>query len=416
MAEKKEAERILSDPPEEKEKRAKKLEKKKKSAMADPRDYEDYKNSIPEDEIWTWQIEGLQAPHVHKEYHNAALKKFIVVIVLLVSIGLAIYFSVRAVHNVTYKYQDMPEGGVMLVKFSNPGDITEVTLDFADGDENRPITALREYAFNCDEKITEVTIGRDVTSLDGKTFYTCNALKAIHVDPDNPAYCDLDGVLFTKDLTELICYPIDHDQYLRDKYGYDRQYWPEDAEYDIKYELLVNTYVVPPEVRVIGKLAFNYAELFNVYLPEGLERIETLGFFRNWHLADLRTYTGEVTFEPEGKAKTSKDFTEKPSLPDSLTFIGSDAFNSAICINYLYIPANVQEIGHHAFWGMAENEDDRLVKEIYIARSEEDFKKNVKTGDQWMGQYDHGLFPKNTDVVYGQTRKTLEEIGKAATK
>ena len=43
-------------------------------------------------------------------------------------------------------------------------------------------------------------------------------------------------------------------------------------------------------------------------------------------------------------------------------------------------------------------------------------KKNVKTGDQWMGQYDHGLFPKNTDVVYGQTRKTLEEIGKAATK
>ena len=44
--------------------------------------------------------------------------------------------------------------------------------------------------------------------------------RCIYVDDDNPNYCDIDGVLYNKDMTEIICYPIDHDRYLRLQNGY----------------------------------------------------------------------------------------------------------------------------------------------------------------------------------------------------
>ena len=163
----------------------------------------------------------------------------------------------------------------------------------------------------------------------------------------------------------------------------------------------MNTYVVPATVKIIGELAFNYSDLFRVYLPEGLERLETLAFFRNWHLERVDTYTGEAA---EGALPAAEQI--KPSLPDSLTFIGSDCFNSAIEMDYMYIPANVTEIGHHAFWGAARKEDGKLIGlyEIHAALDEAAFKSKVTVGDQWTGEYDNGLFPKKVPVIYAAKR------------
>lgn len=378
--------------------------RKHKNQLADQSEYDSFKNSIPEDEIWTYQIEGLQPPHIGKEFKNAALKKTVVIIVLLVAISLSIYLSVRAVHSDTFSFSDLGDGSYELIKFSNPGNITELTVDYVNGDTEKPITVLHEYAFNCDEKITEIRLGKDIREIDGKTFYTCNSLKAIYVDKDNAYYCDLDGVLYNKDCTQLICYPIDHDLYLREKSGYEKQYWPEDAEYDQAYIDRINTYVVPDTVTVIGKLAFNYSELFYVYLPEGLETLETMAFFRNWHLCGIYSYSGREISEngiPCGIVQLS--------LPDSLQFIGSDCFNSAIEMDYMYIPKNVSYIGHHAFWGAARKENGNLIGlyEIHAALDKEVFQGSVYTGDQWTGQYDNGAFPKNVPVLYGESRRSL---------
>ena len=426
-----------------------KKQKTKVNNLADQSVYDSYKDQIPADQIWDYRVEGLQQPHVNKPFANAGIKKVVVIAILIVAIGLSIFFSVRVVHNDTFKYADA-EAGFELVKFSNPGSMTEVSIDYyvtnvvsnytdlldengqpvinekgetekttiytLEKDETKPITVLHEYAFNCDEKITEVTIGKDIQSIDGKTFYSCYALKAIHVDEANQWYCDIDGVLFNKDMTELICYPIDHDQYLREKFGYEGQYWPTEnwksknldkynEYYTLEYEQQVNTYVVPETVKVIGELAMNYSDLFHIYLPEGLERLETLAVFRNWHLERVDTYTGTVA---EGSLPSEDQI--KPSLPDSLTYIGSDCFNSAIEMDYMYIPANVTYIGHHAFWGAARKEKGDLIGiyEIHAALDKETFKAQVETGDQWTGEYDNGLFPKSVPVFYGEARATAE--------
>ena len=415
-----------------------KKEKTAKSNLIDQSIYDSYKNSIPEDEIWTFQVEGLQKPLIRKSVDNARMKKIVITVVLAIAVSISIFFSFYILHNDAFKYTELENGSTELTRFSNPGEIYELRIDYVVSDvqsdsyvekneagdsvrhvkynlikdENAPITAIHEYAFNCDERITRIEIGASVTSIDRKAFYSCYALREIRVDEENPNYCDIDGVLFTKDQTELICYPIDRDVYLREKYGYTEQYWPTEnwksegkdkynENYTHEYEDKINTYVVPESVKVIGDLAMNYTELFRIYLPEGLERLESLAMFRNWHLERVDTYTGPVA---EGELPAEDQI--KPSLPDSLTYIGSDCFNSAIEMDYMYIPANVTYIGHHAFWGAARNEKGGLIGiyEIHAALDKAAFKAQVEAGDQWTGQYDNGLFPKNVPIIYGEAR------------
>lgn len=424
-------------------------EKKSKNNLMDQSVYDSFKDAIPEDEIWTFQVDGLQKPLIRQSVDNARFKKIAITVILVIAVSISIFFSFYILHNDPFKYSITETGLTELTRFSNPGEIYELRVDYKVSDvqsesyiekndagesvrrtkytlllnESAPISAIHEYAFNCDERITRLEIGASVTSIDDKAFYSCYALREIRVDADNPNYRDIDGVLYSKDGTRLICYPIDHDAYLREKYGYDGQYWPTEnwksggldkynEFYTKTYEEEINTYVLPSTVKEIGPLAMNYSELFTIYLPEGLEKLETMAIFRNWHLERVDTYTGEYAGETDKAEKFIPEATAvKASLPDSLTYIGSDCFNSAIEMDYMYIPANVTYIGHHAFWGAARKEDGKLIGiyEIHAALPEDQFREKVEGGDQWTGQYDNGLFPKNVPVLYGEERNVLSD-------
>ena len=45
---------------------------------------EDIQLNIPEDEIWTYQVDGLAAPHINKPYKHYNFKKAIFVIVIVI--------------------------------------------------------------------------------------------------------------------------------------------------------------------------------------------------------------------------------------------------------------------------------------------------------------------------------------------
>jgi len=60
--------------------------------------------------------------------------------------------------------------------------------------------------FNC-LSLTEITIPSSVQSIGEVAFAQCKNLTAIHVDPGNPYYKSINGVLFNKDGTELIWCP-----------------------------------------------------------------------------------------------------------------------------------------------------------------------------------------------------------------
>ena len=386
---------------------------------------------IPEDEIWTYKVEGLAAPHINKPYKHYGLKKVIFAIVIIIAVSLSCYFSVRTVQKDTFEYEQNGGAAFTLTKFSNTGFITTLDIDFVSTleydrensdvntnftvikDETKPVSSVGAYALNCDEKVQVINIGAGVDYVDPKAFYSCWALRAIEVDENNPNYCDIDGVLYNKDKTEIICRPCDHDTYLAEKYGhakYDEnggriEPAPEDANYE-QYVRDVMTFVIPSSVEKIGQLCFNYANMKTVYIPEGVKTIETLGFFEIPLLENVYSYKSETPVADSHYVSDEALGKVYNSLPEGLEYIGSDAFSYNQAMTYVYIPESVTYIGHHAFWDTVYKEGDELrgVAKIEVAASEDDFKSKVETGDSWRPQYDYMLFKKSVDVVYNSAR------------
>lgn len=386
---------------------------------------------IPEDEIWTYRVEGLAAPHINKPYKHYGLKKAIFAIVIIVAVSLSCYFSVRTVQKETFEYEQTGIG-YEFSKFSNTGFITSLDIDFVSTleydrenpdvntnfsiikDETRPVVSVGAYALNCDEKVKVINIGSGVENIDPKAFYSCWALQAVEVDEANPNYCDVDGVLYNKDKTEIIFRPCDHDTYLAEKYGhaeYDEngvriEPAPEDANYE-QYVKDVLTFVIPSSVEKVGQLCFNYANMKNVYIPEGVKVIETLGFFEIPLLANVYSYKCAAPVTESHYVSDEALGTVYKSLPEGLEYIGSDAFSYNQALSYVYIPESVTYIGHHAFWDTVYKEGDELkgVAQINVAASEETFKNNVEVGDSWRPQYDYLLFKKSVGIAYNSTRE-----------
>ncbi len=390
----------------------------------------DVQLDIPEDEIWTYQVPGLAAPHINKPYKYYTLKKIVFVLVIIVSVSLSIYFSVMALQNDTFEYTETAQG-IEFSKFSNTGYLYELDIDYVSDieyipgnndpatnfkvvkDKDKPITSVRQFTLNCDDKIKTIRIGANVTDVDTKAFYSCWALQNIEVDENNPNYCDVDGVLYNKDKTAVLCYPCDHDEYLRQKYGYEKELYKD--EVTPEYERDIQTYVVPSTVEKLDEMCFNYANLRVIYLPEGLKRIETLAIFKLHERVDQWGTTPSLTniYTYKSDKVTSSHFTSQKalgevynSLPEGLEFIGSDALSYNQALSYVYIPKSVKHIGHHAFWDTVYKEDGELkgVSQMNVAFSEEEF-NNLEIGDDWKPKYDYLLFKKAVETVFNAERK-----------
>ena len=98
-----------------------------------------------------------------------------------------------------------------------------------------------------------ISIPSTVSFIDyvGNTFQYCTHLESILVSPGNEAYCDLDGVLFSKDMSTLVAYPSGR----------------------------TGHYDVPAGVQQIGVAAFYQRRgLISVTLPESLNEIKVNAF------------------------------------------------------------------------------------------------------------------------------------------
>ena len=382
--------------------------------------------NIPDDQVWDYKIDGLAAPMIGKTYKNFTVKKILLVIAVLIVVSLSFFFSVIALMNDTFEYEVLSDGTYMLSQFSNTGNIKELDIDYVSDvleekvlknkeievvfskDESKPVTEIREYAFNCDEKVEVINIGPQVTKIDAKSFYSCWKLERIEVDENNPVYCDVDGVLYTKDMKTLVCLPINHDLYLAKKDGIEVDLWPGDKGYE-EYKKNYMTMVIPSTVENIGDLALNYNALSDIYLPEGLKTIGDLAFFESTLTENIYTYKGE-SYQIIGADKINfADDDVYLSLPEGLESIGTDAFNYNQALSYMYVPSSVKFIGHHAFWGTVYKEDGELkgVACIEVAADENTFSTSVEKGNNWLPQFDNGLFPKEIEVKYGATRKAM---------
>ena len=97
-----------------------------------------------------------------------------------------------------------------------------------------------------------IHIPASVETIEGRPFIFCSNLTNIHVDSQNAAYASIDGVLFNKNCTQLIQYPIGNQR---------------------------TSYIIPDNVTSVLEQAFRQAKnLTEILIPEGIERIEKSAF------------------------------------------------------------------------------------------------------------------------------------------
>ena len=177
--------------------------------------------------------------------------------------------------------------------FGNCTGLTSITIPSG-------FISIGDYAFwNC-TGLTSITIPSSVTSIGVNVFYNCTGLTDITVDSNNSSFCSESGVLFNKDKTTLIYYPLGKND---------------------------SSYTIPDGVTVIEQYAFYCnSKLTSVTIPSGVTSI------------------GEMAFR-ECSGLTSV------IVPSSVTSIEYNAF--WCCFNLIiYIPGGIT-IGIDAFYSTA---------------------------------------------------------------
>ena len=85
--------------------------------------------------------------------------------------------------------------------FASCSSLTSITIP-------NSVTSIGVGAFLDCSSLTSITIPNSVTSIGEWAFSRCSSLTSINVDANNANYCSIDGVLFSKDKTILIQFPI----------------------------------------------------------------------------------------------------------------------------------------------------------------------------------------------------------------
>jgi len=233
------------------------------------------------------------------------------------------------------------EGGVLFNK-----DKTEL-IKFPEGktgDYSIPsqVTSIGENAFNSCLGLTSVTIPDSVTDIGSSAFYNCTGIKSIKIPAsvtkigecaflscsksietahDNPNYSSADGILFNKDKSELIQFPMG-------KSG--------------KYQ-------IPSTIVTIRAFAFNNAtDLEFVLIPDSVEKIESHAFDNCKGLKSV-TIPDSVT-SIGGWAFAYCDALTSVTIGSSVSSIGKGAFSGCTALKTVSIPVSVTDIENSAFY------------------------------------------------------------------
>lgn len=279
----------------------------------------------------------------------ATWKKIAFVVVLVTFIGLSLSFTFFSIARDTYEYREETsiceiEGldGWEFYGFNGNSDTKELNIDFVrdvkgeNPDTSKPVAAVGDFTVVSDEYVEFINIGKDVRYIADSAFYYCKQLKAVFVDDENPYYCDVDGVLYTKDMKTLVLHPIMNGQWKVEQGLADT----------------ADTFVIPEGVENVGSFSFyKNQDLVHLTFPSTLKTIGDMAFFSCGNMWTVW-------------------------LPEGLETIGADAFSYCGSISpVMYIPSTVTDIDDYAFFSCGG------IKTMYMGAESEN---SIDFGESWL--------------------------------
>lgn len=205
------------------------------------------------------------------------------------------------------------------------------------------VTSIGGGAFNGCTGLTSITIPSSVTSIGDRTFGYCTCLTNITVEDNNPKYSSQDGVLFSKDRTQLICYPG----------GKTGDYTIPGGVTSIEYSAFSNCagltgIMIPNSVVSIGDSAFgDCIGLTGMTIPNSVTSIGDSAFLRCENLTSVNI-PNSVTSIGAGAFSSCTGLTSI-TIPNGVTSIGDSAFHNCTGLTSMTIPNSVTSVGNYAF-------------------------------------------------------------------
>ena len=197
--------------------------------------------------------------------------------------------------------------------FQSCSNLTSITIP-------NSVTNIGQRAFLFCKSIKYITIPKSVQNIGEYAFYGCKSLEKINAAAGNENYVSVNGILFSKDKTKIVCYPANKND---------------------------TSYSIPSSVKVIGSGAFrDCSHLKSIMIPNSVTTMEHHAFSNCTSLTSISIPDGIKTIEM-GTFDYCKSLTSV-RIPDSVTEIGHSAFYCCDNLKSITIPRSVTEILSYA--------------------------------------------------------------------
>ena len=215
------------------------------------------------------------------------------------------------------------------------------------------VTAIGAYAFAQNTSLETIDLPAELATLGEGAFYGCSALQSLTIDSRNSAFAAQEGVLYSKDMTQIVVFPA----YKQGSYTLPTSVATIAAEQFLNSA--ITSVTLHSGVTSIGANAFDGSAITSIVLPAGLATLGDYAFANTESLGAVTFGIGDdeqdavsaLTAIPasafRGSAVTSVDFSKLTQL----TSIGNYAFYNCTGLTTLNFPTTLVTVGEYAFSG-----------------------------------------------------------------